>query len=196
MSSALTTRVESCRESMDQPTILRLNASTAAERIQDRRAVDPPSLFPPWPRVYAFFSRWRDTGLVAELHDRLRGAVRDAEGREEEASAAVMDSRSVKADATAPSLHGDTTPEALQVAHPVAPMAQPGRCRGEVRPPAPRLSACRPGTTGQTAARGVGADCGIALADRVRESVVAGRSSWRTASSHSGSRWPCRSVRI
>ncbi|GED90484.1 hypothetical protein [Streptomyces sp. 6-11-2] len=33
--------------------------------------------------------------LVAELHDRLRGAVRGAEGREEEASAAVVDSQSV-----------------------------------------------------------------------------------------------------
>lgn len=30
MSSALTTSVESCRESMDQPTILRLNASRTA----------------------------------------------------------------------------------------------------------------------------------------------------------------------
>lgn len=26
----------------------------------------------PWPRVYAFFTRWRDAGLVAELHERLR----------------------------------------------------------------------------------------------------------------------------
>ncbi|MFR0359509.1 transposase [Streptomyces sediminimaris] len=59
-----------------------------------------PCDFPPWPRVYAFFARWRDAGLVAELHDRLRGAVRDAEGREEEPSAAVVDSQSVKADAT------------------------------------------------------------------------------------------------
>ncbi|EFL32193.1 Tn5741 family transposase [Streptomyces viridochromogenes DSM 40736] len=59
-----------------------------------------PADFPPWSRVYAFFARWRDTGLVAELHDRLRGAVRHAEGREEEASAAVVDSQSVKADAT------------------------------------------------------------------------------------------------
>jgi transposase len=59
-----------------------------------------PADFPPWPRVYAFFARWRDTGLVAELHDRLRGAVRDAEGREEEPSAGVVDSQSVKADST------------------------------------------------------------------------------------------------
>jgi transposase len=59
-----------------------------------------PSDFPPWPRVYAFFARWRDTGLIGELHDRLRGAVRDAEGRDQEPSAAVLDSQSVKADAT------------------------------------------------------------------------------------------------
>ena len=59
-----------------------------------------PADFPPWPRVYAFFARWRDAGLVAELHDRLRGAVCEAESREKEASAAVVDSQSVKADAT------------------------------------------------------------------------------------------------
>ncbi|GAA2904508.1 IS5 family transposase [Streptomyces mexicanus] len=59
-----------------------------------------PSDFPPWPRVYAFFARWRDTGLVAELHDRLREAVRRDEGRSPEPSAAVVDSQSVKADTT------------------------------------------------------------------------------------------------
>lgn len=40
-----------------------------------------PSDFPSWPRVWAFFVRWRDAGLIAELHDRLREAVRRAEGR-------------------------------------------------------------------------------------------------------------------
>ncbi|GAB2751608.1 IS5 family transposase [Streptomyces bullii] len=59
-----------------------------------------PADFPPWPRVYAFFARWRDAGLVAELHDRLRETVRRAEGRDAEPSAAVIDSQSVKADAT------------------------------------------------------------------------------------------------
>lgn len=59
-----------------------------------------PADFPPRPRVYAFFARWRDAWLVAKLHDRLRGAVRAAEGRDQEASAAVVDSESVKADAT------------------------------------------------------------------------------------------------
>ncbi|MFC5204669.1 transposase [Streptomyces kaempferi] len=59
-----------------------------------------PSGFPPWPRVYAFFARWRDVGLTAELHDRLHQAVRRAEGRDPEPSGAVVDSQSVKADAT------------------------------------------------------------------------------------------------
>ncbi|MCX4919960.1 IS5 family transposase [Streptomyces sp. NBC_00687] len=59
-----------------------------------------PSDFPPWPRVYAFFARWRDAGLVTELHERLREAVRTSEGRGPEPSAAVVDSQSVKADAT------------------------------------------------------------------------------------------------
>ncbi|MFD0514622.1 transposase [Streptomyces aureus] len=29
--------------------------------------------FPAWDRVYAFWRRWRQTGLITELHDRLRG---------------------------------------------------------------------------------------------------------------------------
>ncbi|MFB6638864.1 transposase [Streptomyces chartreusis] len=32
-----------------------------------------PADFPPRPRVYAFLAPWRGTGLVAELHDRIRG---------------------------------------------------------------------------------------------------------------------------
>ncbi|MEV0786203.1 IS5 family transposase [Streptomyces sp. NPDC050423] len=55
--------------------------------------------FPAWDRVYAFFRRWRDAGLIAELHDRLRGKVRERAGREAEPTAAVIDSQSVKADA-------------------------------------------------------------------------------------------------
>ncbi|MER5360704.1 transposase [Streptomyces sp. NPDC002785] len=47
--------------------------------------------FPPWTRVYAFFRRWRETGLIRELHDRLRERVRQAEGRETEPTAAVVD---------------------------------------------------------------------------------------------------------
>ncbi|WP_329460568.1 IS5 family transposase [Streptomyces sp. NBC_01497] len=55
--------------------------------------------FPAWDRVYASFRRWREAGLIAELHDRLRGTVREQAGREAEPTAAVIDSQSVKADA-------------------------------------------------------------------------------------------------
>ncbi|WP_123457716.1 IS5 family transposase [Streptomyces sp. PanSC19] len=55
--------------------------------------------FPPWDRVYAFFRRWRDHGLVREFHDRLRRKVREQAGRDPEPSAGVIDSQSIKADA-------------------------------------------------------------------------------------------------
>ena len=55
-----------------------------------------PADFPAWDRVYAFFRRWRDDGLIAEFHDRLRGKVRERAGREAEPTAAVIDSQSVK----------------------------------------------------------------------------------------------------
>jgi transposase len=58
-----------------------------------------PADFPPWDRVYAFFRRWRDRGMVREFHDRLRGRVRMREGRDAEPTAGVIDSQSVKADA-------------------------------------------------------------------------------------------------
>lgn len=59
-----------------------------------------PADFPPWDRVYAFFRRWRDNGLIRELHDRLRDRIRRAEGRDAEPTAAIVDSESVKAAAT------------------------------------------------------------------------------------------------
>ncbi|MDO0911850.1 IS5 family transposase [Streptomyces sp. DT2A-34] len=58
-----------------------------------------PADFPPWDRVYAFFRRWRDHGLVKEFHDRLRARIRERLGRDAEPSAGVIDSQSVKADA-------------------------------------------------------------------------------------------------
>ncbi|MDI3390793.1 IS5 family transposase [Streptomyces sp. B-S-A8] len=58
-----------------------------------------PADFPPWDRVYAFFRRWRDHGLVKEFHDRLRNRLRRREGRDERPTAGVIDSQSVKADA-------------------------------------------------------------------------------------------------
>ncbi|MGW0938449.1 transposase [Streptomyces sp. NPDC002666] len=58
-----------------------------------------PSDFPAWERVYALFRRWREHGLIAELHDRLHGKAREAVGRDPEPTAAFIDSQSMKADA-------------------------------------------------------------------------------------------------
>ncbi|MFI5888355.1 IS5 family transposase [Streptomyces sp. NPDC051554] len=61
-----------------------------------------PADFPDWSRVYAFFRRWREHGLIAEFHDRLRGRVREREGREAEPTAGIIDAQSVKAAASVP----------------------------------------------------------------------------------------------
>ncbi|WP_327160391.1 IS5 family transposase [Streptomyces zaomyceticus] len=61
-----------------------------------------PADFPAWDRVYAFFRRWRDRGLVDEFHDRLRERVREAASRDPEPSAGIIDSQSVKGAASAP----------------------------------------------------------------------------------------------
>ncbi|MEV7675914.1 IS5 family transposase [Streptomyces sp. NPDC088752] len=58
-----------------------------------------PADLPPWDRVYAFFRRWRENALTREFHDRLRERVREAEGRDAEPTAGIVDSQSVKGDA-------------------------------------------------------------------------------------------------
>nr|WP_158712673.1 MULTISPECIES: IS5 family transposase [Streptomyces] len=63
-----------------------------------------PADFPAWDRVYAFFRRWRDKGLTAEFHDRLRDRVRQAAGRGAEPTAAVIDAQSVTAAAWVPAV--------------------------------------------------------------------------------------------
>ncbi|MEU7429149.1 transposase [Streptomyces sp. NPDC040750] len=67
-----------------------------------------PADFPDWSRVYAFFRRWREHGLITEFHDRLRGRVREREGREAEPTAGIIDAQSVRAAATVPP-HAATT---------------------------------------------------------------------------------------
>jgi transposase len=61
-----------------------------------------PADFPAWDRVYAFAKRWRIKGLLAELHDRLRGQVREDAGRDPEPSAGIIDSQTVRASAHVP----------------------------------------------------------------------------------------------
>ncbi|MFI0717349.1 transposase [Streptomyces inhibens] len=61
-----------------------------------------PTSIPPYPRVHAFARRWQVTGRLAELHDRLRGKVREKEGRSPDPTAAIVDSPSVRAAANIP----------------------------------------------------------------------------------------------
>ncbi|MEU0844060.1 IS5 family transposase [Streptomyces sp. NPDC005962] len=63
-----------------------------------------PADFPAWDRVYAFFRRWRRQGLISEFHDRLRGRVRQAESRDAEPTAAILDSQSLRVAATVPAV--------------------------------------------------------------------------------------------
>ncbi|MCX4985868.1 IS5 family transposase [Streptomyces sp. NBC_00572] len=61
-----------------------------------------PADFPDWGRVYTLLRRWREHGLIAEFHDRLRGTVRKREGREAEPPAGIIAAQSVKAAASVP----------------------------------------------------------------------------------------------
>ncbi|WP_181387479.1 IS5 family transposase [Streptomyces sp. Act143] len=64
--------------------------------------VNLPADFPPYRRVHVFARRWQVTGLLAELHDRLRDCVREKEGRTQDPTAAIVDSQSVRAAANIP----------------------------------------------------------------------------------------------
>jgi len=55
-----------------------------------------PHDLPPWQTVYWHFRRWSDDGTVDRLHDVLRDRLRDADGRDPMASAAIVDAQSVK----------------------------------------------------------------------------------------------------
>ena len=55
-----------------------------------------PHDLPPWKTVYTYFRTWRLDGTWQCIHTRLRKELRQAEGRHAEASAAILDSQSVK----------------------------------------------------------------------------------------------------
>ncbi len=66
-----------------------------------------PKDFPPWATVYYYFARWRGDGSLDRVHDALREAVRGAEGRGEQPTAAIIDAQSVKgADTVASATRG------------------------------------------------------------------------------------------
>lgn len=55
-----------------------------------------PHDLPPWRIVYHYFRLWRDEGVWKRIHDRLRGDLRELEGRTRQPSAGSIDSQSVK----------------------------------------------------------------------------------------------------
>ena len=55
-----------------------------------------PHDFPKWTTVYYYFRCWRELEWFAKLNDELRTQVRQADGRQKDASAAIIDSQSVK----------------------------------------------------------------------------------------------------
>lgn len=67
-----------------------------------------PHDFPPWNTVAQTFYRWVERGVWTRIQDTLRRQIRVAAGREEEPSAAIIDSQSVKT--TEKGGSGDSTP--------------------------------------------------------------------------------------
>lgn len=57
---------------------------------------DLPNDFPPWSAVYVQFDRWKKKDLFLKIHDHLRATLREALGRNAEASVGIADSQSVK----------------------------------------------------------------------------------------------------
>jgi transposase len=55
-----------------------------------------PGDFPPWQTVYNYLRHWQRLGVWQQIHDQLRQQVRQASGKTIEASAAIIDSQSVK----------------------------------------------------------------------------------------------------
>ena len=55
-----------------------------------------PHDLPPWPTVATYFYRWRNDGTWERVRRALHRQVRQAEGRDPEPSAAILDSQSVK----------------------------------------------------------------------------------------------------
>jgi transposase len=55
-----------------------------------------PHDFPPWETVYYYFAAWQKEGLFDQLNGLLRRLVREAEGRDGEPTACLLDAPSVR----------------------------------------------------------------------------------------------------
>ena len=58
-----------------------------------------PHEFPAWGTVYYYFRKWHREGIWEQLLHTLRRQVRSKQGRDEEPSAAIIDSQSIKTSA-------------------------------------------------------------------------------------------------
>lgn len=61
-----------------------------------------PHDFAPWETVYGYFAAWQKDGIFDQLNGILRQLVRQAEGRDAEPSACVLDAQSIKTSANVP----------------------------------------------------------------------------------------------
>ena len=55
-----------------------------------------PHDFPKWETVYTYFRNWQRDETWDQIHDTLRATTRQLDGRDEEPSAGIIDSQSVK----------------------------------------------------------------------------------------------------
>jgi transposase len=55
-----------------------------------------PKTFPPYQTVYHVFAAWSRDGIMASIHDRLRAHARESAGRRSRATAAIIDSQTVR----------------------------------------------------------------------------------------------------
>jgi putative transposase len=55
-----------------------------------------PTQYPRWKSIYHYFRMWRDDGTWQRIHDRVRADLRRKVGRDKQATAACLDSQSVK----------------------------------------------------------------------------------------------------
>jgi transposase len=55
-----------------------------------------PDDFPAWQTVYGYLRLWQKLGIWQQVHDALRMQLRQAVGKKSQATAAILDSQSVK----------------------------------------------------------------------------------------------------
>ena len=55
-----------------------------------------PGCFPKWGLVYYYFTKWKNIGVIEQIHELLRDKIRKKAGREISPSLALIDSQSVK----------------------------------------------------------------------------------------------------